>query len=432
MRVVHFSTHDQVGGAAKAAYRIHDSLRRAGCTSTMVVAQKVSDDPQVMWVGGRSLIHRAEHRLFSGMDSLVRTFLIKPEATYFTDFFGTPISVLLPFLGKPEIIHLHWISGFLASKQIHDLATRFAAPVVWTLMDLAPLTGGCHYPRDCFGYTQKCGSCPQVHSRAGRDVSRWTWLRKQNNLVNLPITIVAPTQWVEERVKESSLFGKNRIVRIPLGVDVDIFRPIDQESAREVLRLPRDKKIVFFGASYLHEERKGYRYLIEALNYVSILLKEQGLTQDLGVALLTAGRRTTTESLDLPFPSFHLGNIQDDITLALAYQAADVLVSPSIEDAGPMMIIEALACGTPVVAFNAGGAPDFVRTLETGYIAKFKDSMDMARGIHAILSLGDMVHAVRDKCRNLAVRECSLNVQSRRYIDLYQELIKANPSFAWE
>jgi glycosyltransferase involved in cell wall biosynthesis len=258
-----------------------------------------------------------------------------------------------------------------------------------------------------------CGKCPQIRSSAEHDLSRWAWKRKATNLRDIPIVIVAPTQWIADRVKESSLFGLNRIVRIPLPVDARVFRMLDRRLARQVLGLPLDKKLIFFGATAMTEERKGMRYLLDALRQ-SRMNPEQ-------VSLVVAGRGKLDIS-GVPFELAHLGLITDERVLALAYQAADIFVCPSIEDAGPMMIPESMMCGTPVVAFNSGGAPDLIRTMENGYLVVNKDSADLAKGIQEVL-FGSHLLAMGLAAHEIAARLHSPSIVAGQYMDLYRSLI---------
>lgn len=393
---------------------------RAGCDSKMLVASKQSDDPNVIEVSSASLWRKVQLKLSFAAYSLVRRYL-GAKTTYSPDLLGIPSSALLPLVKDTDTIHLHWIAGFLTSRQIRHIALQTGAPIVWTLMDIAPLTGGCHYAYDCQGYTQRCGRCPQIHSNSSRDISRWSWQRKKRYLGNLPITIVAPTQWVVDRVKESSLFGNNRIVRIPLGIDTEIFRPLDARLAREILRLPQDKKIIFFGAASQSDERKGMPHLIEALGYLAVRLREHSPELGQEVVVVMAGRRGPDKAFNSPFPSYQLGYLYDDRSLALAYQAADVFVCPSIEDAGPIMIPEAMMCGTPVVAFDTGGAPDLIKTMKTGYLASRKDSSDLANGIYALLFSSNLL-AMRAAACEAATRLHALSVVARQYLVLYRLL----------
>lgn len=418
MKVVHFSTNGGGGGAAVAASRLHVSLLDSHVESSLVVASKVSDVPMISGVSGiRAKTYPVASRW--GIS------LLKPSATFSPDVLGSPSAAVLPFVDGVDIIHLHWVANFLTSHSIFKLHQRSKAPVVWTLMDLAPITGGCHYTSNCEGYTQKCGHCPQIHSNFRYDLSRWTWRQKNRYLADVPITIVAPTQWVADRVKKSSLFRSARIEVIPLGIDSKIFRPVDMAVARDLLNLPLDKKLVFFGATALLEERKGMEYLVRALEILKMNLSDTCPELASNIVLLIAGSRRVADSLSLPFPSHCLGHLNNDLSLALAYQAADLFVCPSVEDAGPMMIPESMLCGTPVVAFDMGGAPDLITSMQNGYLASHADSTDLAHGMYLLLTSDDS-HPIRLSASETAVAKHAPSIVASSYLKLYNSLIESS------
>jgi len=421
IKVAHFSTQDTShgGGGVRATYFLHDTLRRFGCHSKLIVAKATEWDPDTVSVELTSSWQKAKLRGSAWMHTMLnRRYGVK--TVFFADWLGASSSALVRVVGVTDILHLHWVATFVGSAQIRHLAFTTGAPIVWTLMDMAPLTGGCHYAGSCQGYQNKCGCCPQLHSCSNWDISRLSWERKKKNLRDLPITIIAPTKWVMERTRESSLFGKSRVEVIPLAIDDKIFRPLDSRVAREVLRLPQDKKVIFYGATFRSEERKGWRYFVEALQHlmhdVSLPLN---LRNEIVVAL--AGFKSPGQTYDLPFPVYDLGYLKDNRTLALAYQAADVFVSSSIEDAGPMMIPEAMMCGTPVVAFNTGGAPDLIETMINGYLAQYRDSLDLAQGIARIL-FSENADLIRVNAAKSALVHHAPDTVVRQYLDLYREL----------
>jgi glycosyltransferase involved in cell wall biosynthesis len=186
--------------------------------------------------------------------------------------------------------------------------------------------------------------------------------------------------------------------------------------------VPRDKKVLFFGTALLTDSRKGMSYLSDALEILGRNLKktEGGWGRD-DILLLIAGEKGGGLFDALPFRKIELGYLRGDAALALAYQAADLFVCPSVEDAGPMMIPEAMLCGTPVVAFDTGGAPDLIRPHENGYLAKRRDSNDLADGIRRLLNqeaAGDMRRAAREA----AFRLHGTRGVAGRYVDLCREL----------
>jgi glycosyltransferase involved in cell wall biosynthesis len=348
----------------------------------MLVGEQATDDTSVRRV--------TKSRLLARWRKLQKHLPIValPKATFTFNYdvaAGIRWPAVLRQSGSADVICFHWVSEFLTAKAMQQLHAHFRRPILWTMMDQEPVTGGCHYSFGCDGYQRSCGSCPLLRRPGANDASREVYLRKQQYLVDLPITFIAPTSWVEDRVRQSSLFGGKRVERIGLPIDTRVFRPGDRRQARQQLGLPADKRVVFFGSSYLHEPRKGGRYLIEALGRLHQQLSQHCTLRAEDVLLAVAGNcgETVIDSLSLEVR--YLGYLREEPTLATAYQAADVFVCASIEDAGPMMIPEAMLCGTPVVAFATGGAPDLVVTGQTGYLARLADSDDLARGIRHLL-----------------------------------------------
>jgi glycosyltransferase involved in cell wall biosynthesis len=305
-------------------------------------------------------------------------------------------------------------------------------------MDQEPITGGCHYSFGCDGYEHACGNCPLLERPSVADRSRQVFARKQGFLSDLRITFVAPTSWVEARIRQSSLFGQHRVERIPLPIDTDVFRTGDRAAARQALGIPLDKQVIFFGCSYLHEPRKGGDYLIDAIRQLhdNICGAGQGEPRNDGqsanghrrtsavdnVLLLMAGRNGEELKRRLPFAVRDLGYLSDESKLATAYRAADVYVCPSIEDAGPMMIPEAMLCGTPVVAFDAGGAPDLISSGRTGYLARLGDSADLAHGIDKIFASPDRIE-LGEEAAQAARQLHEPKSVVRRYAALVEELV---------
>jgi glycosyltransferase involved in cell wall biosynthesis len=231
-------------------------------------------------------------------------------------------------------------------------------------------------------------------------------------------------------VRTSALFGSHRIERIGLPIDTSIFHTGDRAHARRALGIAPDKRVVFFGSSYLNEPRKGSSYLVAALGRLRKTLEappasvsrcdDRYLKPD-DILLLFSGKNGDELKLQLPFASHELGYLTDERRLATAYRAADVFVCPSIEDAGPMMIPEAMLCGTPVIAFDMGGAPDLIESGQTGYLARLRDAADMAQGIEQVL-LSPAREAMGQTAARRALALHEPHVVADRYSRLATEL----------
>ena len=281
-----------------------------------------------------------------------------------------------------------------------------------------PMTGGCHYSKDCDRYKRNCGNCPQLHSTKENDLSRKTWKRKQKAWNNLNITIVTPSMWLAKCARESSLFRNSRIEVIPYGLDTNIYKPIAKKIARDLLGLPQDKQLILFlSLAATSDKRKGFHLLQAALKKLS----QESLNNHLEIMVVGASKPKTLP--DFGFKSHYLGTLNDDLTLALAYSAADVFVAPSIQDNLPNTVMEAIACGIPCVAFEIGGMPDMIDHKQNGYLAKPYCTDDLSQGISWILEDSNHYQQLSISARQKTEQQFSQTIQANRYLSLFEELL---------
>lgn len=412
MKVLHISTSDTNGGAARATYRLHKGLQNINVNSQMLVQEKYSDDTTVF---------APKIRLFQGIARAKLTFDVLPLKLY-SQRDKTTFSLqwlpdgVIPKVSEinPDIINLHWISGGFI--QIETIA-KLTRPLVWTLHDMSAFTGGCHYAGECDRYTKSCGTCPLLASKKNWDLSRWVWQRKAKAWRDLNLTIVTPSSWLAKCASSSSLFRDSRIEVIPNGIDTQSYKPINQYVAREILSLPQDKQLILFGSlQKTSEQRKGFHFLQPALQELS----KSGWKDRLEVVIFGASKLENPP--DFGLKANYLGTFNDDLSLALIYSAADVLVLPSIEDNLPNMVMEAIACATPCVAFKIGGMPDMIEHHKNGYLAQPFDVEDLAQGIAWVLENPDRYQKLSHRAREKAEKEFTLEIQAHRYLDIFYHL----------
>ena len=290
MKIIHLSTHDNSGGAARSTFRVHTALRRGGYDSTMLVANRHSDDPSVTAIVPsmdffprlrRRLRRRQIFREFMGYQAT------RPEGY---EPFSVDRSVLAFDLVRQlplcDVINLHWVAGFVDIQAFFSTLPQRTA-VVWELHDMNAITGGCHYDEDCGKHISGCGACPQLGSTDPEDLSRQVWKRKQGALGALDVNrlhIVAPSRWMLELVKNSPLLSRFPVTLIPYGVDLEEFAPRDRRFAREVLGIPQDAQVVMFVSDDLTNRRKGFSFLSAAMS---------GQLQVPNLFLLSVGSRET-------------------------------------------------------------------------------------------------------------------------------------------
>lgn len=418
MKIVHISTSDADGGAFRATYRLHDGLKRAGCESLMYVRHKSTIDSSVhrfhpssdrfTWIlrnSRRLWVDRALNR-YAKTSPAYRTFFSQDR----TCFYRESVAQIPP----SDLVHLHWIAGFLDLGQFFSWLPK-SLPLVWTLHDMASFTGGCCHDMGCGKFTQECGACPQLGSSYPRDLTRAVWQRKRKYYSSLGLSrfhIVTPSRWLGGEVGRSSLFSSFPRSVIPNGLDTEVFQPRDRHIARQVLGIPQDAKVVLFVSYDIHNPLKGFPLLMEAL---------AGIQYPGKLFFLSIGSGTTPQ---FPFfPHAHIPSLGDDRLLSWVYSAADVFVAPSLADNLPNTILESLSCGTPVVAFNAGGMPEAVRPGVTGLLAKTGDSADLRSAILELVSNDSKRAELSDNSRRIALSEYALEVQASRYIALYSALL---------
>ena len=285
MKVLHIATSDITGGAARAAYRLHKGLLTKNVNSKMLVRNKRSDDPFVRQ------FHPSmdfKTRLFrrSRQENINKNYMRydkkKPAGLeYFSDSRSLYNEPVLRHVGNIDVINLHWIAEFIDYQSFFKSLTA-NTPVVWTLHDMNPFTGGCHYTGPCRRFEEKCGACPQLGSSSKKDLSRSIWNDKQeafSYLDSMPLHIVTPSRWLSEQAKASALFGQFPSSVIPNGLDTEVFQPRDTSEFRNALGIPADASIVGFVADSTTNIRKGFHYLkvvLESLDDKNIYLLSVG------------------------------------------------------------------------------------------------------------------------------------------------------------
>ena len=413
MRVCILSRSDGKAGGFAAAYRLHQGLRQSDIESFLVVGEKTRDDEYVIPPSSR--IGKSWNSITNTIDSLpIRFYNNRQNTTYSLQWLPNQLEERIAKI-NPDIINIHWINaGYFSIESI----AKLNRPTILTLHDMWGFTGGCHYSGDCDKYTRACGACPQLNSSSENDLSRWVWERKWKKWQNLNLTIVTPSNWLADCARASSLFSSFRIEVIPNGIDTDLYRPIPKQLAREILRLPQEKKLILFGATSLSPGRKGFQFLEPILS----LLSQSNLKDE--IELVTFGSLKSNFSSNIKVN--HLGKLNDEMSLVLAYSSADVFILPSVEDNLPNTVMEALSCGTPCVSFDIGGLADMIEHQKNGYLAKTFKIEDFAQGIIWTLKNNQLNKHLEINSRSTVEEKFSLLIQSTCYTSLFHKVIKSS------
>jgi len=414
MKILYLNGADIEGGAARAATLLLHGIQTSGVDAQLYVQRKYGDDPLV--VGPPSKVGKTLGRVRPTLEQFL--FGITPGkmngpfcAAFLPDGLRGQVTEM-----APDLIHLHWVARMMRLETLR----RLAMPIVWTMHDSWAFTGGCYLPGDCTRFRDSCGVCPILGSSRENDLSHRIWQRKRQAWHDLDLTIIAPSRWMAARAKTSSLFCNTRVEVIPNGVDITIFKPCDKNSARELLSLPQDKRLVLFGAmGAMSDRNKGFHLFGEAMRK---LATDSG--RDM-LELVIFGTAPPNPPPDLCFRTHYPGVQHDDFRLALLYAAADVFVLPSIQENLPYTVMEAMSCGTPSVAFDQGGVPDLIDHEQNGFLANPYEPDDLARGIAWVLEDTARRESLSKHARHKVEREFSVEMIADRHRELYRDILKA-------
>ncbi|TKK70330.1 glycosyltransferase [Ilyomonas limi] len=373
IKVVHiqYSTNS----AGSAAFRLHKELLKAGIDSSIV--SLIADIPgyhKIKYLGRLP-------KLTARVNNKLQSYLIKNiKAQY--GFFTYPIAgtnvAKLTEVRDADIIYVHWaLNGFLNFRSLHQLA-RLQKPIVFFMHDMWTITGGCHYSFSCEKYKTACQQCQMFEGVKMIDLSAKQFKRKSSLYSSYDnLFFISPSKWLYSCSKEAMLIKNKPLFHIPNILDNTLFKPINKQEAKKVFNIGSNEAVVAFGAVSVNNPYKGWAYLQKAL---AVLKLNNDIKKDISVLIFGSGYNQQIADA-IPFKTYFLGFLKDEYSLALAYNAADVFVAPSLADNLPTTILESLSCGTAVVGFDVGGIPDMIRHKKNGYLAKYKDAVDIAKGI---------------------------------------------------
>ena len=417
LNVLTLSSFDH-GGAGLGSIRRVGALRAHGINAYMLTLKKKSK---------KNYVHKytpeINNKIIDNQDQawqLVRQNAIMPVVNNpdykARELFSLPYSVvdfdkIKDLIEMADIVHFHWVVGMLDFEKFGKLLAD--RPVVWTLADMNPFTGGCHYSEGCTGYEEECIKCPLLGN--SNNVAHDTWVKKHmayRELNNL--SIICPSYWIAEKASKSKLFSGRPVYVINNAFPLHEFAPVNKIVARSKLGLPLEKKLILFGADNVTNHRKGGDIFIQALNYLADNYKDNN------VEVIIYGNN----KLKLNVPVHNIGYIHDNNTLSLAYSAADVYVFPSREDNSPLVVGESLLCGTPVVGFPVGNLQDIIEHQHNGYLANYTDFKDLAAGIIWVIENIKIVGRIKmiNRCRQKAMEFHDPEKSAEHHIKLYKKI----------
>jgi glycosyltransferase involved in cell wall biosynthesis len=410
VKIAHF-TSELTGGAGVAAQRLHDALRQEGVDSHLFYQTGFPLVPECQPV--------FENRSFTQRNLAALSQAWRNRRNAPGCLFTSPRwfrRTRLPDVGSvPDLVNLHWVARWIDQPTFFaSLAT--ALPVVWSLHDMNPFTGGCHHAGDCERFTNHCRECPQLKYPGGHDDAFRFFAIKNREYAGKNLHVVSSSEWMNAQARRSALLRHAKSFHtIPLGLDPDLFKPTDKSSARHAFGIASEHFVVGFACADLSSPDKGGALLMEALNALADQAKVTLLVFGAGKLPHDAGKYQLVE----------LGSINSAQLQSLFYSACDVFSAPSRVESFGLTALEAMACGAPVVAFRTGGIVDVVADGETGLLE---------HTIGNIAGLTDQLqwmlqHPVERQNMGLAARQrvekqFTTSLMAKRYAELYRKLLK--------
>lgn len=416
MNVTHLIAGSLKGGAARGALWLHRALLTRGIKSRVLSTHADEEGEGIARITPEGRIGDLWRKAHVLADVLPSWLYRGRDRVLFSSALWGYSCLNHAYLQDADIIHLHWVnSGMLSLRQIGALACT-GKPLIWTLRDMWPLTGGCHYALECEKYKTGCGGCPRLHSAYTHDLSRLNNWRKRRLVKKIAAGILQPvaiSSWLAECAQESAIFSGFSVPTIFNCVDLDDFKPRSRAEARAELGWPQDEKIILCGAFGIASPWKGFAQFMQARELLPAHYKI-ALFGD--THTLTADQRQRVD--------YDLGVLRGAQALQRAYAAANVFAAPSLQEAFGKTLIEAMACATPVVGFAATGPKDIVTHRKTGWLAHPFEAADYAKGLCWCCENNDE-NALGFAARR-RVEDCfAPMVIARQYIDLYN---RASPS----
>jgi len=403
IRVVHIST-SSTGGAGNAAMRLHQGLRKKGVESHFLCLYGPKHKLPNVHAVSVKYPHFIRRGLYNKLgipttsEQKNANALKGKEGNY--EIFSFPTSSYdlstHSLVQEADIIHLHWVANFLDYPSFFKNCPK---PIVWTLHDMNPFQGGFHYQEDV-----------ERNDKVFRDLENQLCQKKINALKHTSnIHVVCPSKWLFEESRNSESLGEYPHFQFSYGLDLNLFKPLPKAFARSVFNLPSDKNILLFVSESVQNRRKGFDLLLKAV-------KELSLSEE--TIICAVGKNTHSENIS---GIVHLGRVQDERLMPLLYSAADAFVLPSREDNLPNVMLESLACGTPVISFPVGGMLDVIKNGLNGILASEVSSTALQEAIEQFIRQDKTFD--RERIRAFAVAHFDQALQAKRYIELYSTIL---------
>jgi glycosyltransferase involved in cell wall biosynthesis len=410
-------------GPAIIASQYYDALREKGFEVDLLLKEPEPGRPEFLHVVrtgyDKTLWNRIKKKLKSRFDILGKQekgycFFYKKE-----NHPPVPSSWVVRQIRKPyDLVLVFFWQGMLSFESIEGIYDKLHCQIQFMGVDYSQMSGGCHFTGNCQRYKSGCGCCPAFHSKDENDFTAWN-VQFRKRVYEKVNPIVYGNQYMMRFYRESYLLKDVRCEINPCAIiDTKVFKSLDKQCLRRKYDIPGEKKnLIFFACQNLNDERKGMRYLIEALNYLYENLQEKASE----VLILMAGRDFEKVRELIPFEAKGLGYVPMD-TLPEIYSMSTMFVCPSVNDAGPMMVGQSLCCGTPVVGFEMGSVLQLVKNQRTGISVPLRDSKALAQGMEQIIRMSEKDDSIMSsRCREVALENCSYEAQANLILRTYHK-----------
>lgn len=411
MKVLHI-TYTDAGGAGIAAMRIHQSLRLQGIDSSMLVAEKTTNDDTVFTAESyfvpsykpsrnkfiRKFIKIARKRGYLLDSKEHYEYLLKSIPSPHRTFFTSPLSYYKlhqhPAVIEADIIHLHWIANFIDYPSFFPTIKK---PIVWTLHDENLAYGGFHYGREREHYYPYYASVEDAYCKI-----------KQSSLKQCErINVVALSKMMKNFYTSRSFLSDRPTTIIHNGIDTDIFHPIDKSIGRKIYHIPENRYVIVFCCVSLNDKRKGLAELIDAIERLN--------REDITLICIGSGHIETKSPVDIRY----IGPIYNPYLLAMTYSCGDMFAFPSFQEAFAQTPLEAISCGLPIVAFPCSGIEELVHE-KNGIVSK---DFSVAALTHSIKEVSLKTYDINTLHDDI-VHRFNSNVIASQYSDLYNRVIR--------
>jgi len=450
MRILQISTYEKGGGAEAIAWQLFDQYRQRGHHSLLAVGEKSSDDPQVIPLShveqekavNASLTHldnwlapyEGRIRGVWRMRHWLQTYVAQPnnwwQARLGRENFNFPESWRLFDLmqDRPDILHCHNLhGGWLPRGGYFDLSAlpwlSREIPTVMTLHDTWMLSGHCAYTLGCDRWKTGCGHCPDlsIYPAIARDATAANWKRKRDIYTESRVYVATPSRWLMRQVEQSILAPavvEGRV--IPNGVDSTVYKPGSRQQAREALGLSQQDMMLLFVANAARSNVfKDYRTIEQCARQVAAQYSNSRITV---IVLGDQGDPILYKNGGIQFVPFQ----RDKRITAQYYQATDVYVHAAKSDTFPNTVLEALACGRPVVATAIDGIPEQIEEGRSGFLVSAGDADAMTGRVIQLLSNEPLRTSMGTTAAAIASRSFGIHRQVQSYLGWYEQILSSS------